>query len=239
MYCSACKGSLTTYKYSAIETERCHNCGGLWLDWNELNAFVRLGKIPASTVARFKSEANLKIVAEGERKCPRCDVVMKVINHKGINVDFCGRCGGFWFDKGELLQILRKFQSELKRKQESSEGSDYNTDEEKETALYYTDEQVEGVTPDPLEVELLSGGTVEDVVRAIPEKIPGSEKEFSTSPQFSDEKVLGKQDGAILGVAVPFDVEEASNLVGEGIIDAIGEVLGEIIEDIFSDLFSN
>ena len=236
MYCPACMESLTTYKASSIETERCHACGGLWLDWNELNAFVRIGKIPASTVARFKSNAQAKIIEEGKRKCPRCDICLKVVKHRGIKVDFCDRCGGFWFDKGELLQILRKYQAEVKRKQlPGSESNDFPADEETETGLYYTDEQIAGITPDPLEIELMSGGTIEDVAMAVPEKIPGSQKEFSTSPVFSDEKVLGKEDGKILGCEVPFDVNDAVTVVGAGLIEVLGDIIIDMIMDCFSD----
>ncbi len=235
MYCPACTEPLTTYKYSSVETERCHSCGGLWLDWNELNVFIRMGKIPASTVSRFRSDAHKKIIEEGKRKCPRCDICMKVITHRGINVDYCERCGGFWFDKGELLQILRKYQAEVKRKQQGTPESNFSGDNETETGMYYTDEQVEGVTPDPLEIELMSGGTVEDVANAVPEKIPGSAKEFSGSSLYSDEKVLGKQDDKILGIAVPFDVNEAADIVGESFIDIIGDIIMDMITDCFSD----
>lgn len=236
MYCPACTESMTTYKSSSIETERCHSCGGLWLDWNELNVFVRMGKIPASTIARFQSNAQAKIIEEGKRKCPRCDICMKVINHRGINVDYCDRCGGFWFDRGELLQILRKYQAESEKEQRLEvKDNEFPVDRETETGLYYVEKQIESGKPDPLEVELLSGGTIDDVARAIPEKIPSSENEFSTSPLFSDEKVLGKQDGKILGLAVPFDVNDAVDTVGIGIIEIIGEILMEMIEDCFSD----
>lgn len=37
--------------------------------------------------------------------CPRCNVELKVEDHKGIEVDRCPSCQGMWLDYGELDQL--------------------------------------------------------------------------------------------------------------------------------------
>ncbi len=39
-------------------------------------------------------------------KCPVCRASMLVIEHKRIELDYCPRCHGVWFDSGELELLL-------------------------------------------------------------------------------------------------------------------------------------
>jgi Zn-finger nucleic acid-binding protein len=34
--------------------------------------------------------------------CPVCDEALLIVEFRGIEVDFCGRCHGIWLDEGEL-----------------------------------------------------------------------------------------------------------------------------------------
>ena len=38
-------------------------------------------------------------------KCPLCIVKTEIINLAGVETDYCYKCGGIWFDKGELNQF--------------------------------------------------------------------------------------------------------------------------------------
>lgn len=50
----------------------------------------------------------VKKMAEHERKCPDCKVVMlKLQNNKGVVIDKCPRCEGIFLDKGELVSIRK------------------------------------------------------------------------------------------------------------------------------------
>ncbi|MFW3146561.1 MAG: zf-TFIIB domain-containing protein [Thermoplasmatota archaeon] len=44
-------------------------------------------------------------------KCPRCELYMKreeiEIPGPNIVIDFCPKCGSYWFDKGELNRYIR------------------------------------------------------------------------------------------------------------------------------------
>jgi Zn-finger nucleic acid-binding protein len=39
--CLKCPGNLESYMFHGIALERCHECGGVWLDKGELEAIVR------------------------------------------------------------------------------------------------------------------------------------------------------------------------------------------------------
>lgn len=40
--------------------------------------------------------------------CPVCTVPMIVVEHGGIELDYCIECKGIWFDAGELSLLLEK-----------------------------------------------------------------------------------------------------------------------------------
>lgn len=124
-----------------IEIDFCLHCGGLWLDKDELAEFIRKGKIPNRLVSTFCLDMRKMKMKDGDRICPRCSALLKVIDHNGIFIDHCTDCGGFWFDRGELLKALQN----------------------------YLDEGDKMDRADPLVRELMEGGTLGDLQRAIPE----------------------------------------------------------------------
>jgi Zn-finger nucleic acid-binding protein len=40
-HCPKCPGELETYTFQGFVLDRCHDCGGIWLDKGELEAVVR------------------------------------------------------------------------------------------------------------------------------------------------------------------------------------------------------
>lgn len=56
-----------------------------------------------------KSSADHKCVNCGkfmkDRMCPRCNCGLLVRELCGVEIDICSRCGGIWFDKGEISRI--------------------------------------------------------------------------------------------------------------------------------------
>jgi Zn-finger nucleic acid-binding protein len=40
--------------------------------------------------------------------CPVCKIDMMVIEYRQIEIDFCHRCSGIWFDRGEMELLLKK-----------------------------------------------------------------------------------------------------------------------------------
>jgi Zn-finger nucleic acid-binding protein len=46
--------------------------------------------------------------------CPVCNKKLKTINYENQEVDLCLKCGGIWFDKGELLKVVNGLLSKNK-----------------------------------------------------------------------------------------------------------------------------
>ena len=40
-HCPKCPGNLASYTFEGFAVDRCHECGGIWLDKGELEAIVR------------------------------------------------------------------------------------------------------------------------------------------------------------------------------------------------------
>lgn len=38
-------------------------------------------------------------------KCPACDNELRTVTHKGIEIDFCDKCKGVWFDLKEIDKL--------------------------------------------------------------------------------------------------------------------------------------
>ncbi len=45
-------------------------------------------------------------------KCPACHNLMIVVDHEGIELDYCVECGGVWFDSGELEMLFETMELE-------------------------------------------------------------------------------------------------------------------------------
>jgi Zn-finger nucleic acid-binding protein len=39
-------------------------------------------------------------------KCPLCDVPMREVNRRGVQIDVCPECKGVWLDRGELEKLM-------------------------------------------------------------------------------------------------------------------------------------
>ena len=38
--------------------------------------------------------------------CPKCNIPLNNIQYENQNIDICKKCGGVWFEKGELLAVV-------------------------------------------------------------------------------------------------------------------------------------
>jgi len=116
MDCPVCVLPMDKLKLFGVEIDTCRFCGGLWLDRNELGTFIQKGNIPKRLLTTYCLDDRKKMVKEGERSCPRCGNLLQLVSHRGINVEFCNGCGGLWFDRGELLKIVKSYYDETKKK---------------------------------------------------------------------------------------------------------------------------
>jgi Zn-finger nucleic acid-binding protein len=91
--------------------DHCRPCNGVWLDAGELEA-LELG------VERSAAELEAMRSAESAREaartvetiglCPRCQRGLATRDLQGVEVDQCGACGGIWFDRGEIAEVLAR-----------------------------------------------------------------------------------------------------------------------------------
>ncbi len=94
---------------TGVAVDRCPACGGVWLDRGELRAILDAGARGRARIEALDVEAK---PVEGERPqpllCPRDRQRMSVHrdpkqNH--IEYDLCAKCGGVFFDAGELRDL--------------------------------------------------------------------------------------------------------------------------------------
>ncbi|MFO8072715.1 MAG: zf-TFIIB domain-containing protein [Polyangia bacterium] len=90
-----------------VEVDVCPECGGMWLDREELeriddNMFLDLEEVALEDVAP----------SEGDRAlhCPRCEgaLALRKAHPAGFDrvvIDTCPQCRGFWLDRGELAKM--------------------------------------------------------------------------------------------------------------------------------------
>jgi len=107
MFCPVCKESMIVLELHEIEIDYCTKCEGIWLDEGELEALLENSKEKEELLN------SIKIVdhpAEKPHKCPVCSKRMLKINIGGdekVMIDQCKNGHGFWFDKGELYDIIK------------------------------------------------------------------------------------------------------------------------------------
>ncbi len=44
--------------------------------------------------------------------CPVCNVALVMAERQGVEIDYCPKCRGVWFDRGELDKIIERSDSE-------------------------------------------------------------------------------------------------------------------------------
>jgi Zn-finger nucleic acid-binding protein len=121
MLCLSCKRPMIVVEYQSIELDYCTNCGGVWFDSSELELFLRSAKLE-------NSELSLNVLqnypstspTHGGRKCPICRRGLKevAVGEPAISLDICARGDGYWFDGGEVQELL----TQLAQKATSKEG---------------------------------------------------------------------------------------------------------------------
>jgi Zn-finger nucleic acid-binding protein len=75
----------------------CRACSGLWLP----------SRVVASAVGHILNPRR-QIVASPLLLCPDDGQPLIVRRSHGVELDFCGNCGGVWLDHGEVERILAK-----------------------------------------------------------------------------------------------------------------------------------
>ena len=82
MKCTNCGHDMLLTVVEGVEFDMCPNCGGIWLDDEELEGLM------------------------GTVVCPKCTRMMAVRELRGVEYDVCPSCGSVWLDRSELGMLV-------------------------------------------------------------------------------------------------------------------------------------
>lgn len=109
MRCVSCGGELVGQEACGLQMDRCHLCGGMWLNRGELDRLVDAQDEDVRWMdLDLWAEAHKVTGAVSERECPYGHGPLATLTYgdSGVQVDVCRTCGGIWLDSGELERIV-------------------------------------------------------------------------------------------------------------------------------------
>ena len=107
MNCPHCNTPMLVLELEKVETDFCTNCKGIWLDKGELELFLEDSKDKDELINSFISADGVR---EKKIKCPICNSKMEKIfvgKDHDVVLDECKYGHGLWFDKGEILEVIK------------------------------------------------------------------------------------------------------------------------------------
>jgi Zn-finger nucleic acid-binding protein len=108
MFCPSCSNPMIILEFEEVETDFCPNCEGIWLDSGELELFLEDSSDKTELLNSFSKNTKSR---EKKIKCPICNKKMDktlVSDDKDIVLDECKNGHGLWFDKGEILEVIKE-----------------------------------------------------------------------------------------------------------------------------------
>jgi Zn-finger nucleic acid-binding protein len=102
--CPKCQDKMDVFHQLGVEIDQCNICGGVWLDRDEWRALTR---------SRGKDAVQLEVInlTPTDFPCPRCGDKLQEGHHSEFSdfiIEHCGRCGGGFFDRGEMTRLLAR-----------------------------------------------------------------------------------------------------------------------------------
>jgi|SRR5271157_1479152 len=117
MNCPACNEQLKTVDYESQEVELCLHCGGMWFDEGQLpqvvDGLLAKNEIDFQTIKeayRGNKFIGMDKNRKPQRRCPRCNVDMKLVNYfydSNVIIDKCPSCNGIWTNESEVQAIAK------------------------------------------------------------------------------------------------------------------------------------
>ncbi len=108
--CPACDAPLIAFEYEGVELDHCIQCKGTWLDPGELEQVALLAGTAGDPLFLSNPESS-DASDESRRICPRCGATLKrqvcPAGEVMLTLDTCPRGDGLWFDRGELIALLK------------------------------------------------------------------------------------------------------------------------------------
>ena len=126
MKCPACENILQEMTVGGVAVDVCKGgCGGIWFDNFELKKFDEPHESAGEALLDVERDESLIVDHTKRLKCPKCDDIVMMRHFfsvkKGVEVDECPGCAGFWLDAGELRKIRSLFETEEERHKAAEE----------------------------------------------------------------------------------------------------------------------
>lgn len=106
--CPKCRVDMLAVELDGIEIDHCLDCLGTWLDHGEIEMIAHRVGADSSALSRLLDDAAKK--SETDRRCPRCQrqmlEVLVTVAREATSLDRCPRGHGYWFDRGEIGQLV-------------------------------------------------------------------------------------------------------------------------------------
>jgi uncharacterized protein len=123
--CPVCSNTMTTMESEGVTVDVCAGgCGGIWFDWFELARVDEADESAGEAFLEVERDPTLSPDLSKRIRCPRDHEIMMRHFHsvkRGVLVDECPMCAGYWLDAGELAGIRTEFATEEDRKQAAQE----------------------------------------------------------------------------------------------------------------------
>lgn len=108
MKCPVCERHIVALELNEIEVDHCLNCGGVWLDPDEMDLLLE------GSPGREEIRDNMHPDDGGGEKVIRCPVCGKKMEKmrverksgEGLRIDRCANGHGTWLDGGELHALV-------------------------------------------------------------------------------------------------------------------------------------
>src|SRR3954469_6694612 len=111
MTCPACGNQLNQLVAAGVVLDVCNGgCGGIWFDSFELKKVEAAQAVTGDIEINIPRNPSVNVDYKARRCCPKCAGEVVLMRHfyskrRGVVVDECPSCAGFWLDAGELEQI--------------------------------------------------------------------------------------------------------------------------------------
>lgn len=108
--CIKCKHDMIPQMVQNVEVDVCPDCGGLWLDRDEIRDLSRKSDQQLNDLRKILEETekkDFKPPTTVKEPCPACAGKLTVAVLGPIHVEHCLACDGIYLDKGEMDKAIR------------------------------------------------------------------------------------------------------------------------------------
>lgn len=103
MQCPRCELSLALNEAEWHIGYTCEKCAGIWLPSNYLESLKHAHQFDVGGFRRALS--NNKVESKKKHICPTCNTTLNRSKVGGVELDWCEKCHGVWFDRRELTEV--------------------------------------------------------------------------------------------------------------------------------------